>query len=85
MSNTASTRYIIQSELGHQWHAYVYVHVRSIIVWNGAVNCACILCNIMAYFIHFQGRKLLRKGEIEYFAEKMFVDMNGAHAQCMLE
>ena len=56
---------LVQSERGRQWPVRAYV-----IIWNGVVICACVLCNKMAYYIHSILKYTLKKwrlGEVFIF------------------
>ena len=35
------------------------------IIWNGVVICACVLCNIMAYYIHSKQKYTLKKWRLD--------------------
>ena len=56
----------VQSERGRQWR----LCVRTSLIWNGVVNCACVLCNKMAYYIYSILKYTLKKwhlGEVLFF------------------
>ena len=47
-------------------------------IWNGVVVCACVLCNIKAYYIHSTYKYTLKKcrlGEVTIFENCGIVEM----------
>ena len=67
---------LVQSERGRQWPVRAYV-----IVWNGVVICACILCNKMAYYIHSILKYTLKKWRLG----EVFIFENCDIVHCALE